>query len=242
MNITKRYATLDIFRLIAAFLIIAIHTSPFLSINETADFIIVHIIARVAVPFFFMVTGYFLYLSMEKGNKLRRTLNKLIGIYIIGIFLYLPLNLYGSYFSQENLPFQITKDLIFDGTFYHLWYLPATIIGILLVQFLLRRFRMIHVFIITIVLYVIGLGGDSYYGIVTQISTVHKSYDFLFKIMDYTRSGLFFAPVYLFLGSWIAYSKHKIKTEFAVIGLIISNVLLMAEGLLLHNFKDRKST
>ncbi|WP_097015698.1 serine racemase VanT catalytic subunit [Anaerocolumna aminovalerica] len=240
MNITKRYATLDIFRLIAAFLIIAIHTSPFLSINETADFIIVHIIARVAVPFFFMVTGYFLYLSMEKGNKLRRTLNKLIGIYIIGIFLYLPLNLYGSYFSQENLPFQITKDLIFDGTFYHLWYLPATIIGILLVQFLLRRFRMIHVFIITIVLYVIGLGGDSYYGIVTQISTVHKSYDFLFKIMDYTRSGLFFAPVYLFLGSWIAYSKHKIKTEFAVIGLIISNVLLMAEGLLLHNFNVQR--
>lgn len=242
MNIAKRYATLDIFRLIAAFLIIAIHTSPFLSINETADFIIVHIIARVAVPFFFIVTGYFLYLSMEKGNKLsvRRTLNKLIGIYLFGIILYLPLNLYGNYFNQTNLPFQVIKDLIFDGTFYHLWYLPATIIGILLVQFLMRRFPMPHVFIITLLLYIIGLGGDSYYGIVTQISAVQKIYDFLFKIMDYTRSGLFFAPIYIFLGAWIAYSKHKIKTQIAAIGLIISNVLLITEGLLLRSFNVQR--
>ncbi len=242
MNITKRYATLDIFRLVAAFLIIAIHTSPFLSINETADFIIVRIIARAAVPFFFMVTGYFLYLSMEKGNKLsiRRTLNKLIGIYLAGILLYLPLDLYGDYFKQNNLPFQIIKDLIFDGTFYHLWYLPATIIGILLVQFLLRKFSMTYVFMITLALYIIGLGGDSYYGIVTQSGTIHKSYDFLFKIMDYTRNGLFFAPIYLFLGSWIAYSKYKIKTQIAVTGLIISNVLLIIEGLLLHNFKVQR--
>ncbi len=242
MNLTKRYATLDIFRVIAAFLIIAIHTAPFLSINETADFIFVHIIARAAVPFFFMVTGYFLYLSMEKGNKfsLKRTLNKLIGIYIFGIFLYLPLNLYGSYFNQTNLPFQIVKDLIFDGTFYHLWYLPATIIGILLLKLLLRKFPMPYVFIITLALYIIGLGGDSYYGIVTQISAVNKIYDFLFKIMDYTRNGLFFAPVYLFLGAWIAYSKHKIKAQFAVIGLIISNALLLTEGLLLHNFNVQR--
>lgn len=242
MNLTKRYETLDIFRLIAAFLIIAIHTSPFLSINETADFIFVHIIARVAVPFFFMIIGYFLYLSMEKGNKfsLKRTLSKLIGIYIFGIILYLPLNLYGSYFNQTNLPFQIAKDLIFDGTFYHLWYLPATIIGILLLNFLLHKFPMPYVFIITLVLYIIGLGGDSYYGIVTQISAANKIYNFLFKIMDYTRNGLFFAPVYLFLGAWIAYSKHKIKTQISVIGLIISNALLLTEGLLLRGFNVQR--
>lgn len=240
MNLTKRYATLDIFRIIAAFLIIAIHTSPLLSINETADFIFIRIIARVAVPFFFMVTGYFLYLSMEKGNKLRRILSKLIGIYIFGIFLYLPLNIYGSYFKQKNLPIQIAKDLVFDGTFYHLWYLPAAIIGILLIKLLLRKFSMPQVFIITLALYIVGLGGDSYYGIVTQVSAAHKFYNFLFNIMDYTRNGLFFAPVYLFMGAWIAYSNNRIKTQIAFIGLIISNVLLLTEGLLLRGFNVQR--
>ncbi len=56
---TRRNGGLDIFRLIAAFLVVAIHTSPLSSLNETADFILTRIIARIAVPFFLMVTGYF---------------------------------------------------------------------------------------------------------------------------------------------------------------------------------------
>lgn len=242
MNLTKRYAALDIFRLIAAFLIIGIHTSPLLSINETADFIFTHIIARVAVPFFLMVTGYFLYLSIEKGNELyiKSTIKKLMGIYVFAIFLYLPLNIYGNYFKQKYLFWQIVKDLVLDGTFYHLWYLPATIIGILLLVSLLRKFPVPHVLIITLGLYIVGLGGDSYYGIVTKFSAAHTIYKNLFKIMGYTRNGLFFAPVYLTLGALIAYSKYKIKTKIAVIGLIISSGLLVKEGLLLHSLNVQR--
>lgn len=242
MNLTKRYAALDIFRLIAAFLIIGIHTSPLLSMNETADFILTHIIARVAVPFFFMVTGYFLYVSIEKGNELciKSTIKKLMGIYVFAMFLYLPLNIYGSYFKQKNLPWQILKDLFLDGTFYHLWYLPATIIGILLLVFLLRKFPVPHVLIITLGLYIVGLGGDSYYGIVTKFNVARTIYNYLFKIMGYTRNGLFFAPVYLTLGAFIAYSKYKMKTKIAMIGLMISCGLLITEGILLHNLNVQR--
>ncbi|HBG3891213.1 TPA: hypothetical protein KQC75_003877, partial [Clostridioides difficile] len=47
----KSYAGLDYFRIIAALLIIAIHTSPLLSYSKMADFVLTSIIARIAVPF-----------------------------------------------------------------------------------------------------------------------------------------------------------------------------------------------
>ena len=59
MKNQKEYGGIDIFRIIAAILIVAIHTSPLSSINSTADFLFTRIIARVGVPFFFMTSGFF---------------------------------------------------------------------------------------------------------------------------------------------------------------------------------------
>ena len=58
MNKNKYYSGIDWMRLIAAVLVITIHTSPLASYNTTGDFILTRVIARVAVPFFFMTTGY----------------------------------------------------------------------------------------------------------------------------------------------------------------------------------------
>ena len=57
---SKNYGALDIFRPLAAILVIAIHTPPLEDISTGWDFFAVHILARLAVPFFFMVTGRFL--------------------------------------------------------------------------------------------------------------------------------------------------------------------------------------
>ena len=51
------YPALDIFRLVAALLVVAIHTSPLWSVSELADFALSRVLARVAVPFFFMWTA-----------------------------------------------------------------------------------------------------------------------------------------------------------------------------------------
>ena len=59
MRQRQAYTGIDIFRWAAAFLIVAIHTSPLASFSETGDFILTRVIARVAVPFFLMTTGFF---------------------------------------------------------------------------------------------------------------------------------------------------------------------------------------
>lgn len=50
MRQRQAYTGIDIFRWAAAFLIVAIHTSPLASFSETGDFILTRVIARVAVP------------------------------------------------------------------------------------------------------------------------------------------------------------------------------------------------
>lgn len=57
---TKEYAGIDVFRVVAAVLVAAIHISPLASYNELADMALTKIAARTAVPFFFMTTGFFL--------------------------------------------------------------------------------------------------------------------------------------------------------------------------------------
>ena len=56
----RRGAALDLFRLAAVMLVVANHTSPLVSVSPLWDFWFTRVLARVAVPFFLMVSGYFL--------------------------------------------------------------------------------------------------------------------------------------------------------------------------------------
>ena len=67
MKREKAYTGIDGFRIAAALLVAAIHISPLAAWNETGDFILTRVAARVAVPFFFMTSGFFL----EKGTENR---------------------------------------------------------------------------------------------------------------------------------------------------------------------------
>ena len=155
MKKTKEYGGIDYFRIIAALLIVAIHTSPLASISNIADFILTRVIARVAVPFFFMTSGFFLFSNgSAKEEKIKRFLKKTSVIYLVTIVLYIPINFYAGYFYKKNLLFNIIKDIIFDGTIYHLWYLPAAILGVALVSLLIKYMSLNRAFIISCILYI----------------------------------------------------------------------------------------
>lgn len=234
----KNIGGIELFRILAALLIVAIHTSPLMMINETADFILTRTIARVAVPFFFMVSGFFLF-SEERLNasRLQRFVRKTAALYGIAILLYLPVNVYMGYFNQKHLLLNLLKDLIIDGTLYHLWYLPAAILGAVISYHLLKKFKLKGAFLISIFLYLIGLLGDSYYG-VSEIFTPLKSfYSGIFLITDYTRNGLFFAPVFFLLGGRIARSRTRFTLPASLPASIFFLLLMLGEGLILHHFK-----
>ncbi len=237
MTKNKSYTGIDYFRFVAALLVVAIHISPLSAYSETGDFIFTRVIARVAVPFFFMTSGFFLISRYNYNNDKLKTFIKKTGIiYGIAILLYIPLNIYSGYFTQENLLPKMIKDIIFDGTMYHLWYLPASVIGAAIAWFSVRRFGLKKAFAITLTLYVIGMFGDSYYGIAEKLPLLKNVYGYLFELSDYTRNGFFYAPVFIVMGGIIADRATPVSMGKSIVGLFVSSALFLAEGMVLHSY------
>lgn len=231
------YGVLDIFRIIAALLVIAIHTCPLKFIDPSADFFFTKILARIAVPFFFTVTGQFVLGGILSGkgstSVLKHFLLKNSLTYFISILLYLPFGIYlGQY---EGIGFGgVLRDIFFDGTFYHLWYFPACIIGVLTVLALHRLLGRRGVFIAAAVLYVIGVFGDSWYGAVQNIPVLSDIYEGVFTVSSYTRNGVFFAPLFLVLGAYMSRLKSKPKRKENLILSAAALGLMTAEGFILR--------
>lgn len=229
MDKSEKSGMFDWFRLIAAILVIAIHISPLETINLHADFFLTRVLARTAVPFFFMVTGFFT--DFERPKK---TLIKLTKMYLAVTLLYLPLGIYSGYLSDFSF-WKAIKMLAFDGFFYHLWYFPACIMGILIVH-ILKKTSTKKAITIAMILYMVGIFGDSYYGIAEMILPLKAFYSTLFNVFSYTRNGLFFAPIFLLIGSEHNKSSINFDRKKLIIAMEISLVLLTAEAFMLQGF------
>jgi len=236
----KTYERLDYFRIIAAVMVVAIHTSPFITYSETADFIVTRIIARAAVPFFFMTSGFFLYPKYSiDWMKIKKFCWNTMKLYIVSIIVYIPINIYSGYFKQDHVLSRTIKELLFDGTFYHLWYLPAAILGALIAGTLIWKIGYKKALAVTVILYLIGLLGDSYYGLITSIKWVDNIYKNMFELFSYTRNGIFFAPIFFVLGGWLSKKTTKVtKNDIAGLGVTLS--LMLMEGCILYHFQIQK--
>ncbi len=227
----KSYGSIDYFRMLAALLVVAIHTAPLATLNADLDFLFTYCLGRIAVPFFLVTTGFFV---SQAPERIYRYLIK-TGLYYLGAtLLYLPLSWYAG-----NLPKDFggaLKMLFFDGTFYHLWYFPAMILGCVIVTLLLKK-SMKAAFFYVVVAYLIGLFGDSYYGIIENNAVLKSIYEGLFTFSSYTRNGLFFTPIFLFLGVVIARAHSLYSKRSCIWGLSCSSLLLLLEGWLTYHFQ-----
>lgn len=237
MNNSKTYIGIDYFRFVAAFLVIAIHTSPLITYSETGDFILTRIVARVAVPFFWMTSGFFLISRYAyNADKLKAFIKNTTLTYGISIVIYIPLNIYTGYFKMDHLLPNMIKDIFFDGTMYHLWYLPASMAGAAIAWFIVRKTGFRKALVITTVLYIIGLFGDSYYGVAIKIPLLKNLYGYIFEVTDYTRNGIFFAPVFFVMGGMAADNASHSSFIKSLMGFGVSFLLMIGEGMLLHRF------
>lgn len=216
----RRGAALDLFRLATVVLVVANHTSPLVSVSPLWDFWFTRVLARVAVPFFLMVSGYFL--AKDQWRRTGAFLKKTCLLYGAAVLMYLPLNWYNGGYG----PAEWVKKLLLDGTFYHLWYFPGVILGVLVARGLLRLGPRTALTAAGL-LYLVGLGGDSYYGLTCQLPALEALYGEISQIFAYTRNGLFFTPLFLLLGA--AGVRWSVRTSAA--GLCAAFAAMTAEGL-----------
>ncbi len=234
---------IDLMKFVCIFFVICIHTDPFLNFNTDIAFILKNILSRVAVPFYFMAAGFFftrkiISINDEKLNKkyFIKYITKVLIVYLLWSLIFLPYDMYHLLKESSNTLTVIglyIKDLIFNCSHWHLWFLPALILAIAILYYFLKKKKILTLLVISIVLYFIGLFGDSYYGIIkgTVFYPIMNTY---LSIFNFTRNGLFFGIVFVTLGAYISQNHKAMPKAKNIILIIIGYGLLAAEAFILR--------
>ena len=108
-------------------MVIGIHTTPFSGISEKLNFLTINGIFRIAVPIFFVISGFY-FPSISTSQKLKTWTIRIATLYIFWMLVYLPLYIpaYSAIPIDNNAPpFLIT---LLTG-YWHLWYVAAMLLA-----------------------------------------------------------------------------------------------------------------
>lgn len=189
-----------------SFLVVAVHVGyVFPSAGEVID-----VLGHASVPVFFVISGFFFgksYFSNpvnERGKLFSRYVKRIFVLYLIWTLVYCPiafLYLLNHHSFSVALLFYI-RNIVFVGQnmmSWHLWYLHAMMIALLLIHGLyLCKLKSWVIFALCFLLYGLGVYIDSVDNSFTQ------TYKFL--LCD-TQNGLFRGSIYMWLGMLL--SKHR---------------------------------
>ncbi len=219
---SNRSYSIDFIKGIAAISVVWLHCA-----NNDAFDSIIHLIGRMAVPMFFIITGYFLP-SMIKSGTITNHIIKITKIAIGALAFYFPLFCIEAYLNGD-LKHQLLnifrlddlwdKILFSQYPFYvnagHLWYLIAILYLLGFIYYYTKKHRISTLYCLIPLLFIIGY----------LISS--------FEVTDrkYYQNFLFTGLPYILLGSYIHNQlNHKIISN-RVIGLLIAifSVLYLVE-------------
>ena len=147
-NSKRNYNSIDLAKFICAIMVVSIHVAPFgkaesESILSLLNYFFQQYISRLAVPFFFVCSGFFLFkktswecYSLEPAKKY---VKRIFRLYILWTIIYAPLRIGSILKDPKGIVYAsivCCRDIIFTGSYSHLWYFPALIFAVLLISFL----------------------------------------------------------------------------------------------------------
>ncbi|MBV6395178.1 MAG: hypothetical protein HFACDABA_00749 [Anaerolineales bacterium] len=205
-----RFKRIDVFRIVAIFLVLWAHTQFFDGITPQGTFArvverVAVIAMRCAIPFFFIASGYFVggRIMEEGGAQFHLTWKyskKLLIVFAAWCAIYAAES--PSVFLdllREN-----PETLFFVGTRIHLWFLPALLLAILCFRFWPFDKRGNSFLAFGLVLFVVGLLGGSY--AITPIGL-----DLRFN----TRNAIFFSVPFFAIGAQLHTRKPIVTARMA---------------------------
>ena len=266
-NIDKNYSekqinynNLDILKYISAILIIILHLRPFVNFSDELDLAFNNIITRICVPIFFIITGYFVAIKeKDNPNYIKDYIKKTIPLYLIWSAIYIPIiigyiikyiPLINDYLSKLNLsipllilliilllPIAIIIALVYTGVYYHLWYFPALILSLIVLNKWKKRFNIKYLLFISFFLLIFG-ATETYYGMLPfKIKELVTLY---YNIFFTTRNFLFFGLFYVVLGYFIGLKKQP-YSKYCFLKFVICFFLLIFEAIFLHDIERLNS-
>ena len=134
----KYYPGIDIIKLVMSLIVVAIHTGALESVRGGS--IVYNVFFTIAVPYFFMSSGFLLGLSLEEpfstqknAEMLRQFFLRMLRLYLVWTLIYFPLAIKGYYLGGTTIVKAVKSYilyLLFVGEHYNswpLWYLLSSI-------------------------------------------------------------------------------------------------------------------
>lgn len=231
----KEYGSIDVCKLIMAFVVIFAHTNPIVNISNTVIIELVNMIEESVVPFFFVASGFFLCLGMQFFDssteaRLKKYLSKIFTMYCAWTIISLPVTIYGYYISGDDIFHCILsyiKYFLFVGKLYNayqLWYLLSLIYALVTILFFVKRkVSLKKITFIAVVFFCtneIMLWGSKAQGLPDIVDKFIKGYQFVFN-----KGGIFTGMAYVCIGIIIAQKRKYLKTVYCVIGFVLINII-----------------
>lgn len=98
-------------------------------------------------------------------------------------------------------PAGILIALVYLGMCYQLWYIPAFLLGLFLVNQLVKRLGMVWTGVITFLLYCWGL--IETYSAYLDTTSLLKGYQLYSNLFFTARNGLFYTPIFIYMGYYL---------------------------------------
>lgn len=247
--VRKNYFSLDIMKFICAILIFLAHYDS--EIGKLANpYGYVFSVYIIAVPFFFCCSGFLFFKkfyqlnSFDKREYLKLYIKRILIIYLSWSALYLTLRIISRIMSgtlSEELPKMIHTSLVYT-TYETIWFLPALAVAVLLCCLILKKCNIKVLLIISMLLYIIGSFGQTYYNISNSVPIVNEFYKYYNLIFITTRNGVFNGVPFVAMGALLAQSKNNDNEQkYLFKNLILTcifGVLFIAESLFAKFYTD----
>lgn len=237
----KQYELLNVLKIIAAFFVVGIH------VHFPGDFGRGFIaVARFAVPFFFMVSGFFSYYENKDvlGVKYKRKIKHLVTIFTGSFVLYLAYECLahavgGSLMQYLGNRFSLTaigEFFIFNHprVMEALWFLPALIYVTLVFFFFEKKGITKKMYFLIPVLFIAGV-------ILREMPEFIQGLPSLFSKAYLCRNWLFVGLPFFMTGHFIRANEEKLTKKFPDVILFIIMLVSTAEAVAVDMLHTQKS-
>lgn len=236
MKKKKKYGAVDVAKYVSALLVVCIHTYPFYEVSPVLNTYWIQTVCRLAVPFFFVVSGFFFFRKIVKGDEesnkeaLINYEKRLGKIYLTWTVIYLPYTIWDYAHANFHIYhiFAYLRDVLLNGSYYHLWFLPALMLATYIVYHLYTNKNLKCALIVSFILYVLGYLINVYTPIWESMPTISFFFGFFTKVLVTARNGIFFGPMFVTLGLLLSKTR-RLPHRVSMIGWLVSFILLVIE-------------
>ena len=228
-----RQAIFDIVKFIMALMVVAIHSGLFP--------MALYPWLRLAVPMFFIISSYFFFGSLrkletaeEKNRRWWKYVKRNLILYGFWFVCLLPYTLYVNRYFDSGLlrgAYNFVKSLLFGDTFPASWFIQASIVAVTVIFFASKKIKDRYLVALALLIYCFAVFRSGYWSVVADVSLINKvfsGYRFVFSEPMFNASSAF---IWVMIGKLFAEKKVQIHKIFAIVGLLLSAVLLYGEWL-----------